>query len=520
MPIVAALIGVGFGLTFAPSASWIASGLMLLVLVGLIERAVTTRRAALLGFMFGLGWFGAGIHWLYISLHDYGEMAPWLAIAAVAALSAYLSLFPALAAGLWFRLRGRLGSSLRALSFAALWTAAEWLRATLFTGFPWIATGYAQVDGPLRNWAPIGGIELVTFLTAYVASELAILAVPTPRVMPARVGQPVVMFSLPPFRVLPIGGAVVLLASSALLGAVDWTTPLGQPITVRLAQGNVAQDVKFDPAHLEEQFNIYDDLRRSGKADLIALPETAYPVPMQDWPSGHLERLAEQAKADSTVLITGVPIIDPDASKPLGGDWYNAAISIGSTPGASADAAPPRYAKHHLVPFGEFVPFGFRWFVDAMVMPLGDFTRGARVQAPFAVKDQRVGVNICYEDLFGDEIAATLRQDQPASILLNLSNIAWFGDTIALPQHLAASRMRAIETGRPMLRATNTGITASIDSRGRVRDALAPFTRGVLQGTVQGMQGSTPYVRFGDTVIAAVLALSALLIVGAVRRNR
>jgi apolipoprotein N-acyltransferase len=207
-------------------------------------------------------------------------------------------------------------------------------------------------------------------------------------------------------------------------------------------------------------------------------------------------------------LITGVPIVDPDSTKPLGGDWYNAAIAIAPDSGTDHPSEPPRYAKHHLVPFGEFVPYGFRWFVDAMVMPLGDFTRGGVVQPPFVVKDQRVAVNICYEDLFGNEIAAMLRQPEPASILLNLSNIAWFGDSIALPQHLAASRMRAIETGRPMLRATNTGITAIVDARGVTRGRLAPFTRGVLEGTVQGMKGTTPYVRAGDWLIGAVLLLA------------
>ncbi|MGN6703218.1 MAG: apolipoprotein N-acyltransferase, partial [Burkholderiaceae bacterium] len=192
--------------------------------------------------------------------------------------------------------------------------------------------------------------------------------------------------------------------------------------------------------------------------------------------------------------------------------YTNSAIGI---PPAGPQAY--RYDKHHLVPFGEFIPTGFRWFVDMMHIPLGDFDRGDVVQPPFAVRDQQVMPNICYEDLFGGEIARQIRAARDAgkpapTILLNMSNIAWFGDTIALPQHLQISRMRALETGRPMLRATNTGATATIDPKGRVTDELQPFTRGTLAATVQGYDGATPYVATGDL---GTVALCALLLAGA-----
>ncbi|HEU4620935.1 MAG TPA: apolipoprotein N-acyltransferase, partial [Burkholderiaceae bacterium] len=183
----------------------------------------------------------------------------------------------------------------------------------------------------------------------------------------------------------------------------------------------------------------------------------------------------------------------------------------------------PRYDKHHLVPFGEFIPFGFRWFVDAMRMPLGDFTRGADNQPTFSLAGQHIAINICYEDLFGAQIANPVRRPpsgEPATILINLSNIAWFGDSAALPQHLLASRMRAIETGRPMLRATNTGMTAVVTPNGSVQAQLAPFTQAALTQPVQGMQGLTPYARWGDTPMLIVLGLGMLVLATRARRLR
>jgi apolipoprotein N-acyltransferase len=183
-----------------------------------------------------------------------------------------------------------------------------------------------------------------------------------------------------------------------------------------------------------------------------------------------------------------------------------------------------RYDKHHLVPFGEFIPVGAHWFINLMHIPLGDFTRGDLIQAAMSVKDQWILPNICYEDLFGEEIASQLKaaqkQGKPvASILLNVSNIAWFGDTIALPQHLQISQMRTLETGRPMLRATNTGTTAIINAQGRLVDALPAFERASLSGQVQGMQGQTPYVLFGNVLPVGLACCVLILLWWRARRN-
>jgi apolipoprotein N-acyltransferase len=505
------LLGIAHGASFAPVVSWPGELLTLTVLVGLLDRARTLPAAVATAFAFGLGWFGAGIHWIYISLHDYGEMHMALAAGAVLALCVIMAIYPALAAALWFWLRGRHARAWHAPMFALCWGGSEWLRATLFTGFPWIATGYAHVEGPLAGFAPVGGVHLVSTAAAAVAAGLAHALADVDWQGPRRAG----------WRRWPL--AALLLVAGTLLGWKNWTTPHGQPISVRLAQGNVPQDVKFATSHLAAQFRLYDSLARESRADLIALPETAYPVPLEEWPQGYLGELAQFARDNRSTLITGVPLVAVDLTKPLGGDWYNSAIAInGATPAAAstddhaAEGAFARYHKQHLVPFGEFIPFGFRWFVDAMNMPLGDFTRGDPAQAPFAVADQRVAVNICYEDMFGNEIAQALRRPDAATILLNLSNIGWFGNTIALPQHLLGSRMRALESGRPMLRSTNTGITAIIDQRGNVVSQLAPFTLGTLAGTVQGFSGTTPYLRFGDAPF--VMLIGAGLLLAMIRR--
>jgi apolipoprotein N-acyltransferase len=234
------------------------------------------------------------------------------------------------------------------------------------------------------------------------------------------------------------------------------------------------------------------------RADLIATPETALPLLASQLPHGYLDQLESFANGQQSKLLIGVPWTTAP------GIYLNSVIGIGGDDEY-------RYDKHHLVPFGEFIPMGFRWFVDMMKIPLGDFGRGDLQQPPFQVKDQWVLPNICYEDIFGEEIGAQLsaaadRNTPVPTVLLNLSNIAWFGDTISLPQHLQVSQMRALELGRPMLRATNTGATAVIDERGRVVAQLPPFTRGTLEASVQGTEGLTPYARIGNGLPVGLVA--------------
>jgi apolipoprotein N-acyltransferase len=268
-----------------------------------------------------------------------------------------------------------------------------------------------------------------------------------------------------------------------------------------LAQGNVPQNLKFADGGMALSEAAYLPLlREAGQADLVVLPESVLPLPLSYLPQATLDALAEVPRRGSS-LIFGIFVEEPR------GLYYNSAI------GLAPDGTSQRYSKRHLVPFGEFIPWGFRWFVDRMQMPIGDQQRGAAFQPPMQLAGQRIAVNICYEDLFGAEIRQAWRDPGLApTMLLNLSNLGWFDDSLALPQHLQISRLRALETGRPVLRATNTGATAIIDARGQVVAQLPHLTRGVLSGEVQGHAGHTPYLRFGD---APALALIALALVAA-----
>ncbi|MBU9670373.1 apolipoprotein N-acyltransferase, partial [Burkholderia multivorans] len=305
--------------------------------------------------------------------------------------------------------------------------------------------------------------------------------------------------------VAPAAVAVALVALGVALSQATWTVPANAPLTVRLLQGNVKQDIKFEQAGIDAAIKMYQQMITEKPADLIVTPETAIAVMIQELPEPFAVAIRKFSDTTGSAVLFGAV----GASVTEDGRYVDYTNSLyGVTPN-SRDIY--HYDKHHLVPFGEFIPWGFRWFVDLMKMPLGDFARGAPVQKPFLVRNQPVMADICYEDIFGEEIAATIRDNpQPPGVLVNVTNLAWFGDTIALDQHLQIARMRALETGRPMLRATNTGMTAAIDAHGRVLGQLKPFTIGSLDVRIEGTSGFTPYVTSGNvTVLVVSLVLLA-----------
>ncbi|MDR6538701.1 apolipoprotein N-acyltransferase [Variovorax soli] len=436
------------------------------------------RSAALHAWLFSTAWLCGTFWWLFVSMHTYGGLPAPLAAIAVLALSAALSLYYAAAAAFYvaFAPVRRTGA---VLLFAAGWTFAELLRNSLFTGFPWGAGGYAHVDGPLAAYAPWLGVYGVGAVAAAIAA-LAAAALRAPR------GGT---------RAMELGLALVFLAVPALIAAVrgapDEAARSRGRLEVALLQGNIPQDEKFIPGGgVATALQWYGEQLQRATAPLVITPETALPLLPPQLPPGYLDALAARYASSTQTAIVGLPLGD-------GGVYTNTVLGFG--PGRST---PYRYDKHHLVPFGEFVPRLFRWFTDLMNIPLGDFQSGGLAQPPLVWKGQRIAPNICYEDLFGDEIGANFRDEaQAPTVLLNVSNIAWFGDTVAIDQHLAISRMRALEFQRPMVRATNTGATAVIDHRGRVTQALPRLTRGVLVATVEGRAGLTPYAfwvsRFG-----------------------
>ncbi|GGE60108.1 apolipoprotein N-acyltransferase [Massilia psychrophila] len=481
MPMLLAALAGGLSLfTFAPFGAWPLQFPLLAFLFYQVGMDTSVKRATLIGWAFGLGWSVAGMHWLYIAMNRFGGLAAPLAALAIVLLGAYMGLFAAFATGVAAWLRRRWSLPVAAFLMLALpvsWGLSEWMRGWVFTGFPWAASGYAHNASPLAGFAPLVGVYGIGVLVALGASCLTMLT--------QRARWPA------------IGLLCALMATGYGLRAIDWTRPHGAPISVRLLQGSVAQGEKFEAEYIHKALALYRDLIIAAPADLIATPETAIVLFPQQLPPDYLPSLARFARDTGSSLMYGIPFSDSPTQ------------FTNSVAGISPSGQTYRFDKQHLVPFGEFVPQGFRWFVDMMQIPLGDFNRGAAIQPPFAVKDQLVLPNVCYEDAFGEEIASQLRgSPRPATILLNASNLAWYGESVAIPQHLQISRMRSLETGRPMLRATNTGATAVIDAHGNVTAVLPFYGRGVLSASVQGMQGMTPYIRFGNLLFLALAALA------------
>ena len=474
---LAALIGAAGVLCFAPFGLFWFAPIVWAGFFALLRRADNRRQGLLTGLAFGLGFFLCGVSWVYVSLSVFGGMPWWLAGPAAFLFCAVMALFPMFAG--WALKAWQPGSLWRqALFFASLTATVDWLKSWIFTGFPWLALGYSQAPpSPLAGYAPLFGVFGLSFIVALCGALL----------LRWRLGVP-------------------LLAAIAALGfglrQIEWTTPDGPPISVALIQGNIPQEMKFRPEAFVRTLNLYRDLIEAHPAQLTLLPETALPVFIDQLPPSYLDSLKELAVRQGGDLVLGTLTGDEQA-------YFNSAVSLGASPTQT-------YSKNHLVPYGEFIPPGFAWFMAYANIPASSFSRGAEKQPPLAVAGRKVAANICYEDVFGDEIIRALPE---AGILANLSNTAWFGRSLAQPQHLQIAQMRSAETGRPMLRATNTGMTAIVDAHGDVQAALPPFTTGVLRGEVSAHQGSTPYIRFGN-LPALALMLAGLLAAFAPRRRQ
>jgi len=481
--VIALLAGAATVLAFAPLGAFPLAFASLAILAQLWV-AAPPRRCFMSGFCFGLGLFGAGVSWIYVSMTQFGGMPPAIAAAATAFFCAFLALFPAAAGWLQARVPG--GAALRALLLIpAAWTLAEWLRLWVLTGFPWLSLGYAASGWPLQGYAPLAGVFGVSFAMLSLSGAAWMLA--------ARRSKGLALAVL---LGIPLAGEA--------LRHVQWTAPAGEPFAAALLQGNIPQEMKFQPERYQRTLETYARLAEETRARLIVLPETAVPRFYDGVEPSYLARLEGAARANGGDLLLGVPW------RTAAGATYNSVASLGVSPRQL-------YHKVHLVPFGEFIPPGFGWSLRLVQIPLADFSRGAPGQPPLAVAGQRVAVNVCYEDAFGDEIA---RAAARSTLLVNLSNVAWFGDSLAPGQHLQIARLRAVETGRMHLAATNTGVTAAVDRDGRVLARLPQFAEGRLEIAVQGYAGLTPYLRWHDwPILAASLAILAAAVFAA-RRSR
>lgn len=469
--------GALLNLAFAPFNFWYLAVLLPIVLLWCWDHA-SPSQAAWRGGWFGLGLFGFGLYWIFISLHDYGNApAPFAALATLLVVLV-MALYPALTAWLLSRWGGAPSPIRWVLIFPAVWALLEWVRSWLFTGFPWLAIGYSQSDAPLGELAPYIGVFGVGWALLCSAGLLW------------------TFLNHRATRLWTLGAVAIIWLGAWALGRIVWVEPAGTPLQIAIIQGNIAQERKWRPEVLDETLYRYVQLSlpEQARSDVIIWPETAIPV-FYDQVRPFIAALAQQAQQHHVDYVLGIPTGSLDS-----GTFQNSVAHVGAT----VDF----YHKQRLLPFGEYLPlrgvllFFRRW----VTIPMSDFTPGQPEQALLRVANQPVGISICFEAVFGN----AMRQPLPtATWLINVSNDAWFKDSTAPHQHLQIVRMRAWEMGRYLARATNTGISALLDARGRIIIQGAQFQEQVVRGEVQPLQGLTPYGRFGD--LPLIMALLLLL---------
>ncbi len=476
---IASAAGAAFPLGFAPfDYYWLTPLLLGLLLLAWFDQP--PKEAARRGFLFGAAAFIVGTYWLYISIRIFGGSPLWLALMLMVGLSFIMALYFAL---LGFVVRHFPQSPVWVLAlviFPAAWVLVEWLRGWFLTGFPWLSVGYGQIDGPLAAWAPLFGVYGVSFVTTTVAAAIVLILVGQLR---QRVAALVVL-------------AAILLATLGLQNKL-WTRPDGPSIRVALVQGAIEQDRKWLQSQRRPTMELYRDLSFAQQSvDLVVWPEVAIPAMAQQVRS-YLKEIDALANARGIALLLGILNYEADSQQ-----FYNSLISLGQARGV--------YHKRHLVPFGEFfpVPDFVREWMRLMTLPYRDALRGDDDQKPIQAVGISLAPSICYEDAYGGEQRHFL---PAAGLLVNVSNDAWFGDSIAPHQHLQIARMRALEAGRYMLRTTNTGITAIIDPQGRIVQGSPQFAEHVLRGEVLPFSGATPFVRLGNmpVLIYSLLVLAA-----------
>jgi len=472
------------GLTTGAPVWWLQilsmSGFAWLLLHTSVTYNKSPLRAGLLGWAFATAWLSITFGWTFVAMHTYGGLPAILAALAVLGLAAFLATYYALiCAG--FSVLSPCSPAWTAIIFSVLWLLAELARGTFLTGFGWGATGYAHVGGPLALYAPWLGVYGLSGVSASVAMLIAQVFTKTPSAISNTAQRWRHMLT-------PVLAVAVLLFSPAVLlpYTPDPSTTTGR-LSVTLLQGNIPQDEKFETGSgVPLALTWYAEQLKKSQTQLVIAPETAIPLLPQQLPADYWRGIAQHLAAGPQAALIGIPLGDINTG-------YTNAV-VGLKPG---QAQPWRYDKHHLVPFGEFIPPFFRWFTSLMNIPLGDFNRGAPKQAPFEWQGQTLAATICYEDLFSEELALQFSDAaQAPTVFVNVSNLAWFGQSQAMDQHLSIARMRALEFSRPFVLATNTGLTAIVNHQGQVTHRLPRDTRQVLVAEVEGRSGLTPYARW------------------------
>ena len=484
IPIILGLIWV---LGFAPFDLWIFPVISLAGLFYLLLKAIqadsSKKYIFLQGWLYGLGVFAGGVHWIYISIAEFGKGGPAAGVFVSIFFIAFLALYPALFALLYASItRNNQGRAGILLVFPALWVLIEWLRGWLFTGFPWLLTGNAFIDSPISSIAPVFGVYGISFFAVFITCSITYSIMYRCKKMDRWLW----ILTIP------------VLAITFLLQGVQWTQNSGNPLKVAVVQGNIKQDIKWNPEYRQYTLDKYRNLTADlmGKVDVVVWPETAIPDFLH-YVDAYMLDLQTEVNATDTALVTGIPVYDHRNKR-----YFNAMIAIDKEKLSY-------YAKRHLVIFGEYLPFRsiFGESLDFLGAAMADFSSGKEKQDSLQTKGHKAAASICFEIVFGDEIAAELGE---ADYMINISNDAWFEGSIAPYQHLQIARLRALETGRPLVRSTNTGISALIDSQGDILADTPQFAEYVLTGTIQPRKGKTPYVRWGNI---PVLVLTLFLII-------
>lgn len=478
--VAAAGAGAALPLALAPF------GLVPLMLVSagalfwILRRTATRAGAFWLGWWFGVGKYGVGASWIYVSIHVFGAASPPLAVVLVALFVGGMALFTGLL-GLLFHAvaagKEHGGGIADALTFAVLWTGLEWVLTWFLTGFPWLFAGYAFIDTPLAGLAPVTGVLGMSFVAVLTAACLVV----APRQASVRT------------RVLVLVAPAALWAAAWALGSVAWTMP-GASRSVALVQADVPQDAKWNPGRLSEWQARYRELTAgAADRDIVVWPEAAIPS------SYHLAKdfIDETVLHLSGDLVQGTVLAEVDEGGTLA--VYNAAVSSGGG----------IYRKRRLVPFGDYVPFesALRGLIAFFDLPMSRSTPGAERQPLLEAAGLDLAMAICYEIAYPKAVA---EHGRGADVLVTVSNDTWFGRSIGPLQHAQIARMRAVENGKFVLRATNNGVTALIDDAGTVVAELPQFEQGVLTGTVRATSGSTPFARFLNAPLLIVLAAAAV----------
>lgn len=474
--------GVGI-FAYSPFDIW---GLAFVSSFGLLWATTFKQRKTVLWtiFSWSIGYFAMGVSWVHVSMIQFGGVPLIVSYLAVFLLAAYLSLYNLLFGYLAHRFR--LSSP---FALAGLFTFTEYLRGVMFTGFPWLQFGYSLIDSPFTGIAPLLGVEGLTFFVMVVAGLAVNFCQKS-----ANLTVSLVLFSI----MFTLG-----IASKFLLFVqIDHQK---QPLTVSLIQGNIEQKMKWDPAYFEETIRIYRHLitPQLGKSDLIILPESAIPA-MENQIRPLLNQLHQLGERHNSEIIIGTLYQDEKAQ------LFNSAVVLGNQEQSYLQNRSPRYNKHHLVPFGEYVPFGsmLDWMREVFILPI-NLSQGAFIQQPLWAKQQKWNMAICYEVIFGDQMQKNQREN-PSDYLLTITNDAWFGSSIGPWQHFQMARMRALELGKPLVRAANTGITAVIGADGKVLAQLPQFEANVLNYTLQPTKGVTPFSQYGHWLIYALSVMGVI----------